>query len=184
VFDSPHVTTGAELADFARPSFAPGRPMLECVTEFTKRIHKEFTFDKAVTTIGTPVLEVLQHKHGVCQDFAHLQIACLRSLGLAARYVSGYLVTQPPPGQPRLVGTDASHAWVSVFFPDYGWIDFDPTNGILPSAEHITLGWARDYSDLSPVRGVVVGGSRHALRVSVDVEPIGAKEKKDGKVTV
>jgi transglutaminase-like putative cysteine protease len=184
VFDSPHVNTAAELADYARPSFAPGRPMLECVTEFTKRIHKEFTFDKAVTTIGTPVLEVLQHKHGVCQDFAHLQIACLRSLGLAARYVSGYLVTQPPPGQPRLVGTDASHAWVSVFFPDYGWIDFDPTNGVLPSAGHITLGWARDYSDLSPVRGVVVGGSRHALRVSVDVEPIGAKEKRDGKVTV
>jgi transglutaminase-like putative cysteine protease len=101
---------------------------------------------------------------------------------LAARYVSGYLSTQPPPGQPRLVGTDASHAWVSVYFPDYGWIDFDPTNGVLPSAGHITLGWARDYSDLSPVRGVVVGGSRHGLRVSVDVEPIGAKEKRDGKL--
>jgi transglutaminase-like putative cysteine protease len=183
VFDSPHVTTGQELAEYARPSFAPGRPMLEAVTEFTNRIYKEFVFDKAVTTIGTPVLEVLQHKHGVCQDFAHLQIACLRSLGLAARYVSGYLVTNPPPGKPRLVGTDASHAWVSVFFPDYGWIDFDPTNGVIPSSGHITLGWARDYSDISPVRGVVVGGSRHGLRVSVDVEPVGAKDKRDGKVT-
>jgi transglutaminase-like putative cysteine protease len=184
VFDSPHVTTAAELADYARPTFAPGRPMLECVTEFTQRIYKEFIFDKAATTIGTSVLEVLQHKRGVCQDFAHLQIACLRSLGLAARYVSGYLVTNPPPGKPRLVGADASHAWVSVFFPDFGWIDFDPTNGVLPSAGHITLGWARDYSDISPVRGVVVGGSRHALNVSVDVEPVGSRDKRDGKALV
>jgi transglutaminase-like putative cysteine protease len=181
VFESPHVITAPELADYARPSFAPGRPMLEAVTEFTQRIFKEFVFDKAVTTIGTPVLEVLQHKHGVCQDFAHLQIACLRSLGLAARYVSGYLVTEPPPGKPRMIGADASHAWVSVFFPDFGWIDFDPTNGVLPSARHITLAWARDYSDISPVRGVVVGGNRHGLKVSVDVEPVGSKERRDAK---
>jgi transglutaminase-like putative cysteine protease len=182
VFPSPHVELGGELADYARPSFAPGRPMMDCVTEFNGRIHKDFKFDKHVTTIGTPVLEVLRHRHGVCQDFAHLQIACLRSLGLAARYVSGYLRTLPPEGQKRMVGTDASHAWVSVFFPDYGWIDFDPTNGVIPSAGHITLGWARDYSDISPVKGVVVGGRRHSLSVSVDVEPLVAKDKKDGKV--
>ena len=136
------------------------------------RIFKDFTFDSYATTIGTPVLDVLNHKHGVCQDFAHLQIACLRSLGLAARYVSGYLVTKPPPGRPRLIGADTSHAWLSCYFPDFGWIDFDPTNGVVPSDNHITLAWARDYDDISPVRGVVVGGHRHSLAVSVDVEPI------------
>ena len=171
-FDSTYVTAHAELADYARPSFAPGRSLLDCVTELTQRIFAEFTFDGGATTIGTPVLDVLHHRHGVCQDFAHLQIGCLRSLGLAARYVSGYLVTKPPPGRPRLVGADTSHAWVSVYFPDYGWIDFDPTNGVIPSDEHITVGWARDYDDVSPVRGVVVGGRRHSLSVSVDVEPM------------
>jgi transglutaminase-like putative cysteine protease len=183
-FDSPHVATAGELAEYAKPTFTPGRPLMEATVEFTKRIRAEFKFDKDATTIGTPVLEVLRHRHGVCQDFAHLQIACLRSLGLAARYVSGYLRTIPPPGQPRMVGVDASHAWVSVFFPDYGWVDFDPTNGIIPSSGHITLGWARDYSDISPVKGVVVGGRRHGLSVSVDVEAIGEKSKRDGKATV
>jgi transglutaminase-like putative cysteine protease len=173
-FDSPFVYIGSEMAEYAKPSFAPGRPLLDCVTELTQRIYKEFTFDSYATTIGTPVLDVLRHKHGVCQDFAHLQIACLRSLGLAARYVSGYLVTKPPPGRQRLVGADTSHAWLSCYFPDFGWIDFDPTNGLIPSAEHITLAWARDYDDISPVRGVVVGGHRHSLAVSVDVEPIAA----------
>lgn len=172
LYGSPHVPTSPELAEYARPSFAPGRPLLECVTELTGRIHDEFTFDTEMTTIGTPVLDVLQHRHGVCQDFAHLQIGCLRSLGLAARYVSGYLNTAPPGDEERLVGADASHAWVSVFFPDFGWIDFDPTNGLLPSDGHVALGWARDYSDISPVRGVVVGGRRHWLNVSVDVEPV------------
>jgi transglutaminase-like putative cysteine protease len=184
VFASPHVTVGGELADYARPTFTPGRPMMDCVNEFNQRIYKDFKFDKAVTTVGTPVLDVLRHRHGVCQDFAHLQIACLRSIGLAARYVSGYLRTLPPEGQKRLVGTDASHAWVSVFFPDYGWIDFDPTNGVIPSSGHITLGWARDYSDISPVRGVVVGGRRHSLSVSVDVEAVAGKEKNAGKILV
>jgi transglutaminase-like putative cysteine protease len=182
LFDSPFVPASPELAEYARPSFPPGRPMLECVVELTQRIYAEFKFDSGVTTIGTPVLEVLQHRHGVCQDFAHLQIGCLRSLGLAARYVSGYLVTRPPPGRPRLVGCDTSHAWVAAFFPGIGWIDFDPTNGVIPSIGHITLGWARDYGDISPVRGVVVGGRRHSLRVSVDVEPIGLEEKKSDTV--
>jgi transglutaminase-like putative cysteine protease len=183
-YGSPHVSVAEELAEYARPSFAAGRPLLECVTELTDRIYNEFTFDKAMTNIDTPVLEVLQHKHGVCQDFAHLQIGCLRSLGLAARYVSGYLFTQPPPGKARLVGADASHAWISVFFPDFGWIDFDPTNGVIPSSGHITLGWARDYSDISPVRGVVVGGRRHSLQVSVDVEPVGIRDNRQAKSVV
>jgi transglutaminase-like putative cysteine protease len=180
-FDSPHVAADPELADYARGSFPTGRPFLDCMVEFTQRIKREFKFDKHATTIGTPIIEVLRHRHGVCQDFAHLQIGCLRSLGLAARYVSGYLVTEPPPGQARLVGCDASHAWVSVYFPNFGWIDFDPTNGILPSAGHVSLGWARDYSDISPVRGVVVGGRRHALSVSVDVEPLANKDKRDAR---
>lgn len=175
-FDSRYILRDAKLADFARPSFTAGRPILECIVDLTRRIYSEFKFDSGVTTIGTPVLEVLEHRHGVCQDFAHLQIGCLRSLGLAARYVSGYLVTRPPPGKPRLIGCDVSHAWISAFFPDYGWIDFDPTNGVIPSLGHITLGWARDYDDISPVRGVVVGGRRHALSVSVDVEPIEEKQ--------
>jgi transglutaminase-like putative cysteine protease len=172
LFDSPHVATDARLAEYARPSFAPGRSLLDAVTELTDRIYHEFTFDTDLTTVGTPILEVLRHRHGVCQDFAHLEIGCLRSLGLAARYVSGYLNTAPPANQPRLVGADASHAWISVFFPDFGWIEFDPTNGMLPSDGHIAVGWARDYGDISPVRGVVIGGRRHWLKVSVDVEPI------------
>ncbi len=180
-FDSPHIAADPELADFARTILTPGRSLLEATTALTHKIYEEFKFDKQVTTIGTPILDVLRHRHGVCQDFAHLQIGCLRSLGLAARYVSGYLVTNPPPGQARLVGCDASHAWVSVFFPDFGWIDFDPTNGVLPSSGHISVGWARDYTDISPVRGVVVGGRRHSLKVSVDVEPLDVKEKRDKK---
>jgi len=184
VCDSPYIERAAELAEYARPSFTPGRRLLDCVTELTYRINREFRFDKTATTVGTPVLEVLQHRHGVCQDFAHLQIGCLRSLGLPARYVSGYLNTEPPPGCGRIVGGDASHAWISVFFPDFGWIDFDPTNGCIPSAGHITLGWARDYDDISPVRGVVVGGRRHSLQVSVDVEPLTAKEKSESKIGV
>jgi len=171
-FDSPYITRHEHLADYARTSFNPARPLLECVTDLTNRIYKEFTFDSSVTCVGTPVLDVLQHKHGVCQDFAHLQIGCLRSLGLAARYVSGYIVTNPQPGRDRLVGADASHAWLSVFFPGYGWIDFDPTNGLLPSDQHITVAWARDYDDLAPVKGVIIGGKRHSLRVGVDVIPI------------
>lgn len=171
-YDSPFIPRDPALAEYARPSFPPGRPLLDGVLELTQRIFAEFKFDSGVTTIGTPVLEVLQHRHGVCQDFAHLQIGCLRSLGLAARYVSGYLVTKPPPGRPRLVGADTSHAWVAAYIPDFGWIDFDPTNGVVPTLGHITLGRARDYGDLSPVRGVVVGGRRHSLHVSVDVEPV------------
>jgi len=170
-FDSPYVARSAELASYAQPSFKKGRPFLECVLDLTKRIHTEFKFLPGSTSVGTPVLEVLGTKRGVCQDFAHLQIGCLRSLGLAARYVSGYLATIPPPGQRRLTGADVSHAWVSVFAPTTGWIDFDPTNGLMPSDGHIMVAWGRDYSDVGPIQGILVGGRRHRLHVSVDVLP-------------
>jgi transglutaminase-like putative cysteine protease len=172
LFDSPHVRVAARFADYARPSFTPGRPLLEAVDELTTRIYTEFKFKSGVTTVGTPVEEVLKTRQGVCQDFAHLQIAALRSLGLAARYVSGYLLTRPPPGKPRLQGADASHAWVSVYFPDFGWVDFDPTNGVRPGDQHVTVAWARDYDDVGPVKGVLIGGHQHKLKVGVDVVPI------------
>jgi transglutaminase-like putative cysteine protease len=171
-FDSPHVTTSPELSSFAAESFAPGRPWLEALLDLTRRIHTEFRYDKSATTISTPLDEVLRLRRGVCQDFAHLEIGCLRSLGLPARYVSGYLVTAPPPGQPRLIGADASHAWVSAFSPDYGWMDVDPTNDQIPSTRHITLAWGRDYSDVAPIKGVFIGGGKHGMSVSVDVAPL------------
>jgi transglutaminase-like putative cysteine protease len=173
-FDSPYVIRSAELANYALTSFGPGRPFLQCVLDLTKRIHLEFEFLPGATKVGTPVADVLRMHKGVCQDFAHLQLGCLRSIGFAARYVSGYLVTTPPPGRPRLQGADVSHAWVSVFAPGRGWTDFDPTNGLMPSDSHITVGWARDYDDISPVRGVVVGGRHQHLDVSVDVAPAGS----------
>ena len=169
-FDSPYIARCNELADYAKKDFPPGAPLITCIMNLTHRIFDEFIFDTDATTIGTPVLEILRHRHGVCQDFAHLQIGCLRSLGLPARYVSGYLVTKPPPGQRRLIGADASHAWISAFIPGYGWVDFDPTNDTVPTDQHITIGWARDYDDLSPVKGVTIGGHGHALEFSVDVQ--------------
>ena len=168
-FASPAVPLDPLFAEYAAPSFQPGRPILDAVTDLTAHIHREFKFDPTATTISTPLAEVLEKRRGVCQDFAHLQIACLRALGLPARYVSGYLETVPPPGQTRLVGSDASHAWVSFFCPSLGWIDVDPTNNLFPSMQHITLGWGRDYSDVSPVRGVILGAGKHDLKVSVDV---------------
>ncbi len=138
------------------------------------KIFAELTFDPEATTVSTPVMEVLENKRGVCQDFAHLMIACLRALGLAARYVSGYLLTHPPPGKPRLIGADASHAWVSVFAPGFPneWVDFDPTNNLLPDTQHITLAWGRDFADVSPLRGVILGGDAHELDVAVTVTPV------------
>jgi transglutaminase-like putative cysteine protease len=172
-FSSPSVPLDARLRDYALPSFAPGRPLLEAVVDLMGRIHADFRFDPTATTVSTPLLDVLASRRGVCQDFAHLQIGCLRSLGLPARYVSGYLETLPPPGQQKLIGADASHAWVAVHCPGMGWIDVDPTNDVLPSMRHITLGWGRDYGDVSPVRGVLVGGDPHQLTVGVDVLPQG-----------
>jgi transglutaminase-like putative cysteine protease len=171
-FDSPHITRKAAFADYAAASFSPNRPLLEGVADFTARIYRDFKFDSRATTIATPLDDVFSGRRGVCQDFAHLAIAGLRSLGLPARYVSGYLETQPPPGKARLVGADASHAWFSVWCPDYGWIDADPTNNVFLSDRHITVAWGRDFSDVSPLRGVVVGGGGHGLRVGVDVARI------------
>jgi transglutaminase-like putative cysteine protease len=168
-FDSQHVRAGAALTAYAAPSFPPGRPFLEAVMDLTRRIHAEFTYDPRATTIATPVAEVLEIRRGVCQDFAHLQIGCLRSLGLPARYVSGYVLTTPPPGRPRLVGADASHAWVAVPLPDFGWVDFDPTNGLMNGDQHVTVAVGRDFADVTPVRGVILGGGGHELSVRVDV---------------
>ncbi len=170
---SRHVPKSRELMQFADPSFPPGRPVLAGAMDLTARIFKEFKFDPAATDVSTPVSTVLRQKRGVCQDFAHLAIAALRSLGLPARYVSGYLLTRPPPGQPKLAGADASHAWVSVWAPEVGWVDFDPTNGVVPSGEHITVAYGRDYEDISPISGVLLGGGAQSMTVAVDVEPTG-----------
>ena len=174
IYDSPHISVSAELAEFAKVSFSPGRPWLDASLDLMARIHGEFTYDPTATTIRTRLESVLEMRRGVCQDFAHLQIGCLRSLGLPARYVSGYLLTTPPPGQPRLVGADASHAWISAWCPKFGWVDFDPTNNVVPSLEHITVAWGRDYSDVCPIKGVFIGGGEHAMNVAVDVEPMPA----------
>jgi transglutaminase-like putative cysteine protease len=172
IFESPRVRPGAEFAAYAAPSFPNGRPITEALLDFTARIHKDFKFDSKATTVSTTSEEVLHQRRGVCQDFAHLQVACLRSLGLPARYVSGYLRTFPPPGKPRLVGADASHAWASVYCPNFGWLDVDPTNNLIPSDGHVTLAWGRDYSDVAPVRGVILGGRDHKLAVEVDMAPV------------
>jgi transglutaminase-like putative cysteine protease len=169
VFASPMITVGSGAMAYARPSFPPGTPVLAGAVDLIRRIFTEFTYDKSATTVDTTVDQVLAKRKGVCQDFAHLAISCLRALGLAARYVSGYLETKPPPGKPKLVGADASHAWISLFVPDTGWIDLDPTNNLLTGENHITLAWGRDYGDVTPVKGVVMGGGAHTLSVMVDV---------------
>jgi len=176
MYASPLVVQGMAFSKYAEPSFPAGRSILAAVLDLTARIFKDFKFDATATTVSTPLEQVLEQRKGVCQDFAHLQIACLRSLGLPARYVSGYLETLPPPGKPRLVGADASHAWLAFFCPGIGWIDVDPTNNVLPSMQHVTLGWGRDYGDICPVRGVLTGGDEHDLSVAVDVEAQGEWE--------
>jgi transglutaminase-like putative cysteine protease len=171
---SPLVPLGSELAGYAAPSFTAGRPLLDAVHDLMMRIHRDFRYDPEFTTLSTPLAEVLAHRRGVCQDFAHLAIGCLRTQGLAARYVSGYIETLPPPGKPRLVGADASHAWFSVFVPDCGWVDFDPTNNQLPESRHITVAWGRDYADVTPLKGVIFGGGQMRLSVAVDVVDLDA----------
>ncbi|CDS53933.1 Protein containing transglutaminase-like domain, putative cysteine protease [Polaromonas sp. CG9_12] len=172
LYASPHVSCSLELEAFARISYTPGRAQLDAALDLTQRIFDEFDFDDTATDISTPLDEVLRGRRGVCQDFAQLMIGCLRSLGLPARYMSGYILTHPPAGQPRLIGADASHAWVSVFCPGPGWVDFDPTNRCLVQHEHITLGWGRDFSDVTPMRGVVLGGGEQELEVRVTVTPL------------
>jgi transglutaminase-like putative cysteine protease len=172
IFESPRIKLRPEFASYALPSFPPRRPLREGLLDLTERIYKDFRFDSKVTNVRTTTEEVFRKRRGVCQDFAHFQIACLRSLNLSARYVSGYLRTHPPPGQPRLAGADASHAWVSAYCPGIGWIDLDPTNNLVPSNGHVTLAWGRDYADVSPLHGLIHGGGANDLSVSVDVEAL------------
>ncbi len=175
-FPSPYVPRHDDFIAYARPSFSADRPLMEAASDLMARIHEDFEYESQATEVNTPALEALAMRKGVCQDFAHIMIACLRGMGLPARYVSGYLLTEPPPGQPRLVGSDASHAWVSVWSPTRegggGWHDLDPTNNRARGEDYVTLAVGRDYSDVSPVRGVIHGGDRHTLNVGVTVEPV------------
>lgn len=172
VLNSPMVAASRELENYAAISFARGRPLVEAVHDLMQRIHRDFIYDPVFTSIATPLTTVLKHRRGVCQDFAQLAIGCLRSIGLAARYVSGYIETLPPPGMPRLVGADASHAWFSVYVPGIGWLDFDPTNNQMPADRHVTLAWGRDFADVTPLKGVIFGSGNHELSVSVDMQPL------------
>ena len=199
-FASPFIPRHPDFFDYARPSFPAGAPLLEAICQLTERIYTEFTYASQSTEINTPAQEALVLKKGVCQDFSHIMIACLRSMGLPARYVSGYLLTQPPPGHPRLIGADASHAWVSAFIPGLresrrqgldgrssdslggGWFDFCPTNNRwgwgTPGEDYVTLALGRDFGDVSPMRGMIHGGANHSLRVGVTVQPIDVDEIK------
>lgn len=169
---SPQVPLDPAARAFAADSFTPGRPLMEAAGDLMTRIYTEFAYDPNFTTIATPVAEVMEHRRGVCQDFAHVALAGLRALGLAARYVSGYLETLPPPGQAKLQGSDASHAWFSVLVPGLGWIDFDPTNNLRPGEQHITTAVGRDFHDVTPMRGIFYGGGSHDLTVAVDVNRV------------
>lgn len=171
VLASPFVPLLDAAEAIARGCFTPGADARRALETLAARIRDEFVFDPDATHVGTPLAEVLQTRRGVCQDFAHLMISGLRAIGMPARYVSGYLLTEPPPGQPRLQGADASHAWVSAWCGEAGWVDVDPTNGKLADHSFITLGWGRDYGDVAPLRGVVRGGGRQRLEVRVTVTP-------------
>jgi transglutaminase-like putative cysteine protease len=176
MFESPHVELFRDLAAYAEPSFARGRNLLEAVLDLTRRIHGDFKFDPKATSVSTPLREVLTKRRGVCQDFAHFMTGCLRVLGIPARYISGYILTTPPPGKPRLVGADASHAWVSVYCGSVAggagpWVDLDPTNNVVVGDGHVTLAWGRDFSDVTPMRGVILGGGEQKLEVRVTVTP-------------
>ena len=171
LLDSPMIQQHADLAHYAAAFFPDDRPFLSAVMELTEKIYTDLTYDPGFSDVATPLSDVMKHKRGVCQDFAHFAIGCLRSLGYPARYVSGYLETLPPPGQEKLVGADATHAWFGVFSPGEGWFEFDPTNNKMASEQHITTAWGRDYSDVTPLKGVIFGGGKqHTLSVSVDVQ--------------
>ncbi len=173
VLDSPQVAATSALRALAERAFTPARPVTEAYRALVSLVHDEFTFDPTATTVTTPLEEVLASRAGVCQDFAHLTIGCLRAVGLPARYVSGYIETVPPPGRPRLQGADASHAWVSLYVPDHGWFDADPTNDQLVGTRHVTVAWGRDYGDVAPLKGVIyTEGPTERLDVAVDVLPL------------
>ena len=163
--------TNAAIKAYAEISFTPDRSVFDAAYELMQRIYTDFQFMPDVTSVSTPITEVMEKKKGVCQDFAQIAIACIRSIGLPARYVSGYIETIPPPGKEKLVGTDASHAWFSIYIPKFGWVDFDPTNNQIPENQHIVVGWGRDYYDVPPLKGVVYGSGSSKLKVSVDIRP-------------
>lgn len=171
VFDSPFVAASPDLADYARSSFTPGRPIADLVQELSHRIYSQFVYKPQSTSIEVPLADVLRRRQGVCQDFAHVMIGALRSWHLAARYVSGYLRSGAD-----VQGSQASHAWVSVFIPQFGWLDLDPTNDVIPSDGHITLAWGRDYNDVTPMKGIALGGGGQKVDVEVRVEPVGTTE--------
>jgi transglutaminase-like putative cysteine protease len=166
---SPFVECLPQTLEYALGFFRPGRPWLDAMLDLTRHIYRDFTYDPQATTVSTPVLEVFENRRGVCQDFAHLMLSCLRSLKLPARYVSGYILNEPPPGVEKLAGSDASHAWIESWSPDLGWTGFDPTNGKMANHEFMTLAWGRDYMDVTPLRGVVLGGGTHKPEVKVSV---------------
>ena len=172
LFDTPLTVSSAAIADYAVQSFPRGEPVLKGAFDLMGRIYRDFRYDTTVTDATTPVERVFEIRSGVCQDLAHVGIACLKSLGLPGRYVSGYLLTEPPPGQPRLLGADASHAWFAVWAPPFGWVDLDPTNDMRPGEGHVTVAWGRDYTDVPPINGVVAGGGGHVVEVGVDVVPV------------
>jgi transglutaminase-like putative cysteine protease len=171
LYASPFVPILDELRAYAEPSFPPGQRLIAGAIDLMRRIHADFTYQPQSTAITTPLREVFAQRRGVCQDYAHVMLGCLRALGLPAAYVSGYLLTQPPPGQARLLGADASHAWVSVWCPQVGWVDLDPTNDAIVGASHVTLAVGRDFGDVTPLRGVIRGGAEHTLKVAVSVIP-------------
>jgi transglutaminase-like putative cysteine protease len=176
LFDSPRITRNSDFVDYAGRSYEQERPALEALRDLTSRIHRDFKYDKSATMVSTATSEAFRLRRGVCQDFAHIGIACLRSIGLPARYVSGYLRTYPPAGKPRLVGADQSHAWVAAYCgPKVGWVEVDPTNNCLCGTDHVPVAWGRDYGDVVPLRGVFLGGGAHQLKVSVDVQPTDAE---------
>lgn len=173
---SPQIPLLEDVRVWTQASFVPGRPLLDAARHLMQRIWREFEFDPKVSTVSTPVAETFQRRRGVCQDFSQLMISALRALGLSARYVSGYILTHPAPGKPRLIGADASHAWVEVWCPENGWVGFDPTNNLQPDLEHVILGWGRDFSDVTPMRGVILGGASHEVEVHVTVMPAEQRE--------
>jgi transglutaminase-like putative cysteine protease len=181
--ESPHVRIKQKLTDFGADCFTSGCPVLVAADELMMKLFKQMTYAPGATEISTPLLNVLEQRRGVCQDYAHLMIGCLRSRGLAARYVSGYLRTTPRAGSENLVGADASHAWVSAYCPPVGWIEFDPTNGVRAGLDHIALAWGRDFGDVSPLRGVILGGGRHKLSVRVQVRAEDPSTLKRDEVT-
>jgi transglutaminase-like putative cysteine protease len=169
-FETVMTAPSEEVLNYALQSFLPGRSVFDATENLTRRIYEDFEYKPGHTNIATPLSEVMQERKGVCQDFAHLAIACLRAVGLPARYVSGYIETLSPEGVEKLIGVDASHAWFSVYIPQMGWTDFDPTNNCLVSDQHITIGWGRDYADIAPLEGIILSSGSHELTVSVDVK--------------